>query len=298
MWRTMKLVRSTVCIASLMLVVAAVPLRAEPLLRHVHGLAYSADGTALLVPSHFGLSAFRDGRWSDLDGPIHDFAGFSVARTAMYASGHPTPGTPLPDPLGLVKTTDGGGTWQVLTLGGQTDFHVIAAGFRSNAIYVLSEAPLPAMPKLGVYLTRDEGRTWRRSAARGLEGEVLALAAHPVEAETVAAATDRGLYLSRDAGDRFRRVAGKAATGVAFDPRGKVLHYALATSSKLVSVPLERGARRAVDLPGIGLDYVTHIAPSPVDDRVLALATRGRSIYISSDRGSTWRQIATRGDLP
>lgn len=296
--RYSNLVRSTARATALLLAVVAVALRAEPLLFHVHGLAFSSDGKVLLVPSHFGLSVFRDGSWSEANGPIHDFAGFAVARGVIYASGHPPPGTSLPDPLGLVKSTDGGGTWQVLALGGEIDFHVIAAGYRSNAIYVLNAQPVPAMPAPGVYLTRDEGRAWRRSAARGLEGEILALAAHPLEAKTVAAATNRGLYLSRDAGERFTRVAGKAATGVAFDPDGKYLYYALATSSKLVSVPLERGARIEVGLPRIGLDFVTHIAPSPVDDRVLALATRGRSIYISNDRGSTWRQIAKRGDLP
>lgn len=298
MMRFTNFLRSAACALALMPVVAGATLHAEPLLHHVHGLAYASDGKALLVPSHFGLSAFRDGRWSEVDGPIHDFAGFSVAQSAMYASGHPPPDSALPDPLGLVRSTDGGTTWQVLTLGGQTDFHVIATGYRANVIYVLSETAIPAMPVSGLYLTRDYGKTWRRSVANGLKGSVLALAAHPLDADTVAAATDRGLYLSRDAGERFRRVAGKAATGVAFDVEGKYLHYALATSSRLVSVPLGSGARREVRLPAIGLDYITHIAASPLDDRVLAVATRGRSIFVSGDRGGTWRQIAKRGDLP
>lgn len=283
---------------AILLALIAPPLHAEPLLFHVHGLSYSADGKALLVPSHFGLAIFREGRWTESGGPIHDFAGFSATSTAIYASGHPPPGTGLPDPLGLVKSTDGGLTWKVLALGGENDFHVVAAGYRSNALYVMNSHTTSAMPQAGMYLTRDEGRTWRQSASRGLKGEVLALAAHPLEAETLAAATDRGLFLSRDAGDSFKRVAGKAATGVAFDVNGRYLHYALATSSKLVFMPLEGGARREVRLPGIGLDFVTHIASSPLDDRVLALATRGRSIFVSGDRGQTWRQIAKRGDLP
>ena len=291
-------VRGTLRALGLMFALFASPLHAAQLLFHVHGLSYSADGKALLVPSHFGLAIFKEGRWTESDGPIHDFAGFSVASSAIYASGHPPPGTGLPDPLGLVKSTDGGLTWKSLTLGGEIDFHVIAAGFRSNALYVLNSQPTSAMPIAGMYLTRDEGRTWRQAATRGLKGEILALAAHPLVAEIVAAATDQGLYLSRDAGDSFRRIAGKAATGVAFDAQGRYLHYALATSNKLVSVPLEQGTRRVVDLPRFGLDFVTHIAPNPRDDRILALATRGRSIFLSEDGGSTWREIAKRGDLP
>ena len=86
---------------------AADQLRDEPVLFHVHGLSFSSDGNAILVPSHYGLAVYRDGSWSEVNGPIHDFAGFSVAETAIYASGHPPPGTALPDPLGLVKSTDG-----------------------------------------------------------------------------------------------------------------------------------------------------------------------------------------------
>ena len=152
---------------------------AEPLLFHVHGLAYSPDGKSLLVPAHTGLAAFRDDGWSEVNGPIHDFAGFSLAERAIYASGHPPPGSSLPNPLGLVKSTDLGKNWVSLALGGEADFHFIAAGYRSNAIYVRSTAANSAMPVPGLHLSIDDGKSWRRQTARGLEGEVFGIAAHP-----------------------------------------------------------------------------------------------------------------------
>ena len=270
----------------------------KPVLYHVHGLSFSSDGKTILVPSHYGLAAYRDGSWSEVNGPIHDFAGFSVTEPAIYASGHPSQGSRLPDPLGLVKSTDEGGTWRSLALGGEVDFHLIAAGYRSNAVYVLNAQPNSAMPGPGLYLTLDEGKTWRHAAARGLEGEILGLAAHPREAQTLAAATDRGLFLSRDAGERFRRLDRGAVTALAFDPEGKRLHYSRAIRRELISAALDSQARTLIRLPPLGPDYATHVAQNPKDKRSLAIATQRRHVYVTHDGGSKWRQIAKDGDLP
>ena len=274
-------------------------LGAEPMLVHVHGLSFSADGKTIFVPGHTGLAVFRNGSWSEVNGPIHDFAGFSHAEHAMYASGHPPDGSGLPNPLGLVKSTDGGRTWQQLALGGEADFHRIAAGYRSGAVYVLSSQPNSAMPMPGLHVTRDEGKTWRRASARGLEGEILEIDAHPQEAGTVAVATATGLYLSRDGGGSFRRIDGRqAATAVAFDIDGKHVRYSRAVRRELISIGMDGKSRTLVRLPPMGLDYATHIAQSPADPRVLAIATDRRHVYVTRDGGANWRQIAKDDDLP
>lgn len=272
---------------------------AEPLLVHVHGLAFSPDGKALLVPAHTGLMAFRDDGWTEVDGPIHDFAGFSLAERAIYASGHPPPGSSLPNPLGLVKSVDLGASWVPLALGGEADFHFLAAGYRSNAIYVRSTEPNSAMPIPGLHLSVDEGKTWQRRISRGLEGEVFSIAVHPQNVGTLAVATDRGLYLSRDSGESFKRVDGRrAVTAVSFDPDGRNLRFARAIRRELVSAALDGRSRTVIRLPSIGLDYVTHIALSPADQRLLAIATDRRHVFVTTNVGKTWRQIAKDGDLP
>ena len=274
---------------------------AQPLLEHVHGLAYAPDGKALFVPGHTGLAVFRDASWSEVDGPIHDFAGFSMAEGAMYASGHPPAGSPLPDPLGLVKSTDGGRTWRHLALGGEADFHWVAAGYRSATVYVLSTQANSAMPRPGLHWTRNEGRTWQRAAQRGLDAglQVYGLAAHPHEAGTLAIATPRGLYLSTDAGDTFRRVsAGLAVTAVTFDYDGKHVLYASAVRRQLLTAPLAGGKHRVTRLPKIGFDYATHIAQNPADPGTLAVATDRRHVFVTGNAGKDWRQIARDGDLP
>ncbi|MBD4563876.1 hypothetical protein GUG69_04755, partial [Xanthomonas citri pv. citri] len=58
-----------------------------------------------------------------------DFMGFTLTPEGRYlASGHPAPRTDLPEPLGLAESTDRGQSWTVLSRGGASDFHALAAG--------------------------------------------------------------------------------------------------------------------------------------------------------------------------
>lgn len=108
-------------------------------LTHVHGQSYSADGTQLMIPSHHGLAIYETGakgRWSKADGPSHDYMGFSATSEALYSSGHPAPGSGLTIPFRLIKSLDGGKTWRKLGLEGESDFHLLATSYGTNAVYV------------------------------------------------------------------------------------------------------------------------------------------------------------------
>ena len=284
-----------------LLAVLVLSVRAEPLLfhDHGHGLSFSSDGKALLAPSHAGLAAYQDGVWEEPSSSIEGFSGFTVTERAIYSSGHARAGAPSRPAVGLVQSADGGRTWKSLALAGEADFQLLAAGYRSNAIYALNTRPNSAMPAPGLHVTHDEGKTWRHLVARGLVGEIHGLAAHPRQAGTVAVATGRGLYLSRDTGESFLRLDGREpATAVAFDLDGKRVRYARALSNEVVEMALEGRARRALRLPPLKLDYVTCLAQNPKDERVFAVATRRRDVYLTNDGGATWRKIAPDGDAP
>lgn len=275
--------------ASMITVVLAVATIAQAApLASVTGLAFTPDGQALLVAGAHGVAVLGSpGPARGLDAP-HEVIGFAATETALYSSGR----------LGLMRAAHGMPVWKPLALEGEASFRTIAAGFRTNALYVLADVPNEAMRAPGLYWTRDEGKTWRRTTAQGLKGNVLDLAAHPLRGTVIAAATSTGLFISHDAGNHFRRIYGKAVTAAAFDESGERLFAVTAEESELLSIALAGGARTSAKLPPIGIDIVTHIAPSPVDARTLAFATERRNVFITEDAGASWKQIARNGNPP
>jgi len=266
-------------------------------LHHVHGLAYSPDGKRLMIPSHHGLAVFENGTWSKAPGPEHDYMGFSATARNLYSSGHPAPGSGVVNPFGLIRSKDGGRTWDKLGLQGETDFHLLATGWNTNAIYVWNPGPSSRMKTAGLHFTVNDGAAWKRAAAAGLMGEPRALAVHPGDAATVAIATSDGLYLSRDSGERFTKLAANGeGLSAHFELEGKYLWFgAFDGQARLLRLPLSGGAPAAVSLPPLKEDAVAYIAQNPARRLEYAIATFKRSVYLSKDAGRSWSQIADRG---
>lgn len=267
-------------------------------LMHVHGLSYSEDGKRLIVPSHHGLAIYSAGRWSKAPGPEHDFMGFSSARDALYSSGHPAQGSSLRNPFGLLKSNDGGKTWESLGLTGEADFHVMAVSHGTSAIYVFAPIANSRMPKPGVYSTSNDGKTWKAAEGAGLAGRIAALAAHPEQANAVAAATEAGLFVSRNYGDRFEQlVPGSQATSVFFDLDSEHLWYGgYENRATLTRIALNTQKQQAIPIPAITKDAVAFIAQNPANRKEYAIATFIRDVYLSGDGGRTWKQIAAQGE--
>ncbi|TXF12267.1 F510_1955 family glycosylhydrolase [Pelomicrobium methylotrophicum] len=266
-------------------------------LTHVHGLAYSADGTRLYIPSHYGLAVYNEGHWTKAPGPQHDYMGFSATRDRFYSSGHPAPGTGLKNPFGLIRSDDGGKTWQHLGLEGESDFHVLATGYETNVIYVYNPHPNSRMREPGIYYTLDDGFAWRRAQAKGLGGDVIALAVHPSDPKTVAAATDQGIFLSRDAAATFEPLLrNRQGLAVYFDLDGKRLWAATFHGQPaLTQIDLEARQKTPVTLPPLTRDAVAYIAQNPKHRDEYAIATFERNVYLTRDGGKTWTRIADRG---
>jgi photosystem II stability/assembly factor-like uncharacterized protein len=274
--------------------------RADPsvTLTHIHGLSYSADGTQLLIPSHHGLAVLAQGRWSKAAGPEHDYMGLSATRDALYSSGHPAPGSGLTNPFGLIKSRDGGKTWQKLGLEGESDFHILAASYGTNAVYLFNSAPNSRMSQTGLYRTLNDGRDWRRAAVKGLGSWSHSLAVHPTDARVVAVGTDQGLYLSRDSAESFEQLlGGKPVLTQIFDLDGLHLWFSAdAGKAMLARIALKAGSPvEEVHLPDLTDDAVAYIAQNPVRRSEIAIGTYKRSVFVSKDQGRTWTQFAKDG---
>lgn len=265
-------------------------------LTHVHGLSYSPDGKELLVPSHHGLTIYSDGRWNKAPGPEHDYMGFTVTRAAIYSSGHPAPGSTLRNPFGLLRSKDGGRSWEQLGLVGEADFHVLAANYAATAIYVFCDEPNSRMREPGIYSSTDEGRTWRRAKGGRLSGKMAALAVHPSRGNVLAAATDAGAFLSEDQGDGFTLVLDHQAVSVYFDLDGEHLWIGgYRGNATLARMNLRTRRLEPASIPAMTRDAVAFIAQNPAKRSQYAIATLSRDVHISDDGARNWKQIAAKG---
>lgn len=170
---------------------------------HVHGLGVDASDGVLHVATHNGLYRMPD------DGPVervsadrHDFMGFTVANPGRFlASGHPGIGTAafqdLDQPLfGLIESTDGGSTWEPVSLSGEVDFHALEAahgnvyGFDSTSGRLL--------------VSTDGGSTWDERSTIPL-GD---LAVDPADEDRIVVSTAEGLAESTDGGRSWQLLDG------------------------------------------------------------------------------------------
>lgn len=259
---------------------------------HIHGLGFSSDGRELFVPAHKGLVVFSDNRWHMPDILVNDYMGYTAVDDGFYSSGHPGVGTPLINPLGLVKSTDGGSTLTTLDFSGETDFHVLGVGYKNHAIYVLNPSSNSKLPA-GMHYSLDDGVTWQPCRAERMPGEVLQIAVHPINANVVAVATPNGVFLSQNYGATFEAIGQNVpVAAVAFDPSGESLFFGYQT---LQRYHLANEQVETLVTPAFAAeDGISYIALNPVSDEIV-FATFSKDIYLSQDTGQTWKQIAQQG---
>ena len=162
-------------------------------LSHIHGVGIDPAGGTLVLATHEGLfEVGRDGAVARV-GPVIDLMGFVVAGPGhFFASGHPGPGTDLPQPVGLLESTDGGKTWTPVSRQGLSDFHALTVG--------------------GAGIVGYDGQLWRSADGEQWEQDAIpsapaTLAAAP-EGTSVLATTAQGLLRTDDLDDGWSPVPG------------------------------------------------------------------------------------------
>lgn len=259
----------------------------------IHGISFTGDGEQLRVATHTGLVAYQEGNWSKPDLPVNDYMGYSGTEDGFFSSGHPGAGSRLVNPIGLVRSVDHGQNVQTINFLGETDFHVMAASYYGDTVYVLNPAP-NSLLSAGLHYSLDGGGTWEQSVANGLTSAPLQIAVHPTDPGIVAAGTRAGLFLSEDFGDSFTSVSTESpVTAVAFDPDGERLLFGY---GRVAVYDLETGAVTGFPQhPTVATDQaVLYVAANPVTD-ALAFATSDRDIFYSSNNGQSWQQIGEDG---
>ena len=266
-------------------------------LDHIHSVALDPhQPDVVYLATHNGLLRSTGEGW-EVVGPPLDLMGFAPAPHrpgVLYASGHPPLDSRLPNPLGLMMSTDGGHRWQPVSLAGQADFHLIGiAPSRPQRFYAWNAGREP-----GLYRSDDGGRSWTRPAAAGLASssrDVFDLAVHPDEPDTLLVATRQGLRLSRDGGESFTPLWGDApVTAVAYGG-GQLWAFLHHPEGGLVRSP-DQGVSwfRVSSLRGAD-DPVISLAPHPVHGSIRYALTLQGWLLATRDGGRTWEVLLEEG---
>ncbi|KRE47614.1 hypothetical protein ASG92_10305 [Arthrobacter sp. Soil736] len=238
---------------------------------HVHGLSVNGGTSQVLLATHDGLFDVTKQPASKIGG-TNDLMGFTAGKDSgvFYASGHPGNGSNLPNPLGLIKSADGGKTWEQLSRQGESDFHALTT----------TKSGIVAFD--GTLRTSPDGKTWKTVAA---DFAPAVLAGHP-DSDTVLATTPDGIQRSTDGGTTWVPVKS-----------GPIIQFAaFANPAEAVGVEPDGTVQYSADAG------TTWTKKGRIDSQVLAIAAvKGADgnpwiwaatpagVLVSTDGGATFR---------
>mgnify|MGYP000604087935 CR=1 FL=1 len=94
---------------------------------HIHNV--EVFGKKILLGTHEGLFEHKSARETKQIGNVDfDLMGLASFGSKLYASGHPGKVSKALNPLGLITSSDGGMSWQQVSLAGEVDFHMLEVG--------------------------------------------------------------------------------------------------------------------------------------------------------------------------
>jgi hypothetical protein len=246
-----------------------------------------ADGT-LLIGSTVGTFRLPQGSSSaekvestmDADGksgPVNDLITNFSGPGAAYGSGHSRGGT-LPQNLGLMRTEDGGKTWQSLSGLGEIDYHDVEV--MGDLLVALR------VDQADIQVSRDGGRTFKAQAAPAV-ARALDIAIDPGNTENWAVGTEQGTFISTNAGKTWRQRDTTFGARVTWPAPDKLYSAGLDGKVRLSS----DGGRSFEEVGGT-------IGTGPKDfasgsNGELYAYVAGGKVRTSKDGGKTWTDLVT-----
>jgi BNR/Asp-box repeat len=189
----------------------------------------------------------------------------------LLGSGHPEGAGSLPENLGLMRSTDGGRTWEPISELGEADYHLLQVnGDRIVAV---------GAEETDIQVSSDGGRTFKKRTPPDMPVDV---AADPRDPQRLVISTEQGIFTSADGGGSWRQREAGPASQLAWadalyrsDPGG------------IVKVSPDGGAsweeRGNVELT------VNELAVDA--DGALYASVPGGEVRRSTNGGATWRRF-------
>ncbi|MEY2722288.1 MAG: hypothetical protein RIS57_195 [Actinomycetota bacterium] len=236
---------------------------------HIHHV--KVVGSKVLVLTHEGLYELVGKNNMKLIGKEKiDVMGFVSLGNVLVASGHPAVGSKMPNPIGVIKSLDGGLTWNSVSLSGKVDFHFLE-GLGSELYGADSQTGK-------LMYSADSGATWKTLGTNTFTD----IAVSPKKSGVAIAIKDSGLLLTQNAFKSTTKIKGTLSmTQIEWRKSGL---YGLSGSSLYKSTNSGKTwAKQSTFKGSPGL-------LSASDE--LMLVTVGSEIYTSKNEGKNFRKIS------
>ena len=236
---------------------------------HIHHVKVIEN--KVLVLTHEGLFELVSKNDMKLVGKEKiDVMGFTTLGKVLFASGHPAAGSKAPNPIGLVKSIDGGLSWKTVSLVGKVDFHFLE-GARTDLYGADSQSG-------DLLHSANSGKTWRSLGANTFAD----LAVSPEMSGMAIALKDSELLLTENAFKTSSKI--KSALKFTQIEWRKSGLYSLSGNSLYKSTNFGKTwtkLRTFKGAPGI----------LSVSDQMM-LVTVGSDIYTSKDNGRKFQIVS------
>ena len=236
---------------------------------HIHHVKVVEN--KILILTHEGLFELVGKNKMKLIGKDKlDVMGFTTLDKAYVASGHPAQGSKMPNPIGLVKSTDGGLSWKAISLVGKVDFHFLE-GSGSDLYGADSQSG-------NLMYSPDSGKTWSTLGANSFTD----IAVSPGVSGTAVAIKGYELFLTKNAFKSITKIKNNLKiTQVEWRDSGL---YALSGSSLYKSTNKGKTWTRISRFKGVpGI--------LSASDKLM-LVTVGSEIYTSSTSGRKFKVVS------
>ncbi|WP_270179818.1 F510_1955 family glycosylhydrolase [Alkalihalobacillus sp. CinArs1] len=262
-------------------------------IEHVHGIGYPGDRNELMIATHNGPIIYFEDSWYAAKDNKNDYMGFNAVSDGFYSSGHPGEGSDLPNPLGLIKSTDRGNTINELGFQGESDFHYLTVGYESHAIYAVNQQKNSEMD-IGVYFSED-AKEWEPVELNGAPDRLSGIATHPVDSNVLALTSPKGLYVSSDKGSSFDRVSDEISVSAVSFMENHLIYAK--ENNKLVIQDLSNGDEQELAMPSDEVDTIDYIAVNPQNEEEIVFHTTSESIYKTTNLGEEWKALVKNGEI-
>ena len=266
--------------------------------------AHPAQPDRLWAATDMGLFVWHEttARWQSVASPMQDVWHIAIDPGNPQ---HLIAGT---RPAALYRSTDGGASWNLLSVPGLQTFSEVNMGatrvtqilferHRSSRVWACVEIG-------GIFLSEDGGLTWQARDRGLISADVhgMAVLHRPDGSRLLLATTNRGLHESRDDGLNwtFRKIDSPWQYTRAVVPRAD--HGGVVFLTNGNGPPGDQGRLwrsddwgdtwHPVELPGKVNSTVWSVATHEADPLSLWACTNLGQLFNSTDGGTTWQRLA------